>query len=123
MGLYNDVSRPEWVVAASLTGGAQSPAEPLLGLINASITVTYTTTVAAGSTFSLQTSDFGTAGGPPASNQWTTLPGSTQSVPTTASPIGWQLQNIGSKWVRVVFNDGGSSSGTYSAAFTGRGTT
>jgi hypothetical protein len=122
MARRDDSSLTTWIVNQATGGNVNGPAATLLGFPAFSITLTYTATIAANSTFKLQVSDFGTneLTDLPTATQWTDVPGSSQAVPGTASPISWTVTGYASKWVRVVFTDGGVSTGTFSAAITKR---
>jgi hypothetical protein len=105
--------------AVSMTGGCNSSWELALGFSNISVTITSSGTT--NGTVKVQYSDFGDSVTAPTSAQAVDYPGSSQSVAFSSAAGGYQIQNTGFKWFRLVFTDSGGSTGTVSAAVSKRG--
>lgn len=119
-----DPTSATWFTRTDGNGPAKS-AINTLGLLGISISIKPVSGTLNG-TFKLQVTDFGdsdaVASTYPVSADWVDYPSSTQpaAAAVISSTIQWQIWNLRSKWIRVVFTDNGSVAPRVNVAVTGR---
>ena len=108
---------------ADLTSNLTSSPIHLSHVANYSVQVVFSGTAITG-TFKLQGSNDKGANADAIADasiqNWTDLAGSSEAV-TASGDILWNAQNIGYKWVRLVWTDAGTTSGTISGTYTTKG--
>lgn len=135
MARVDDWSNSEYLVSVDPTSATwftktdgQGPARSAintLGLLGISISIKPVSGTLNGA-FKLQVTDFGDTDsvqtGYPVTADWVDYPSSTQPAVAAAitTTIQWQIWNLRSKWIRVVFTDNGSTTPRVSVAITGR---
>lgn len=130
MRTHDDANTKHLVNVDPTTGSGLTWCTPIetRGLAGISITLKPGGTTVNG-VFRLQTTDYGEdANHPPVASDWVDYPASYHNgatppanvAATMASAIQWQIIDLRSKWLRIVFAEGSSTAPLVSVAFTGR---